>query len=99
MFPEGVFYDQEIEGYRTPKHNTFLHLINTEIASYKNKKKRQKEEIFNLSLSVRMKGLEPPRLSAPDPKSGAATNYATSAATIALAGTKIYYKFQKTRNY
>ncbi|GEM_PF-1920423 len=29
--------------------------------------------------SVRMKGLEPPRLSTPDPKSGAATNYATSA--------------------
>ena len=48
---------------------------------------------------VRLKGLEPPRLSAPDPKSGAATNYATSAATIALAGTKIYYKLQKTRDY
>ena len=30
-------------------------------------------------LFVRMKGLEPPRLSAPDPKSGAAANYATSA--------------------
>jgi hypothetical protein len=29
--------------------------------------------------SVRMKGLEPPRLAAPDPKSGAAANYATSA--------------------
>ena len=28
---------------------------------------------------VRTKGLEPPRLSAPDPKSGTATNYATSA--------------------
>lgn len=28
---------------------------------------------------VRMEGLEPPRLAAPDPKSGAATNYATSA--------------------
>ncbi len=28
---------------------------------------------------VRMEGLEPPRLTAPDPKSGAATNYATSA--------------------
>ena len=26
-----------------------------------------------------MEGLEPPRLAAPDPKSGAATNYATSA--------------------
>ena len=32
------------------------------------------EELF-----VRLKGLEPPRLSAPDPKSGAATNYATAA--------------------
>lgn len=30
-------------------------------------------------LMVRMEGLEPPRLAAPDPKSGAATNYATSA--------------------
>jgi hypothetical protein len=29
-----------------------------------------------------MKGLEPPRLSAPDPKSGAATNYATSALIV-----------------
>jgi hypothetical protein len=28
---------------------------------------------------VRMEGLEPPRLATPDPKSGAATNYATSA--------------------
>ena len=28
---------------------------------------------------VRMKGLEPPRLTAPDPKSGSATNYDTSA--------------------
>jgi hypothetical protein len=31
------------------------------------------------STSVRMEGLEPPRLSAPDPKSGTATNYATCA--------------------
>ena len=30
-------------------------------------------------LFVRLKGLEPPRLSSPDPKSGAATNYATAA--------------------
>ena len=28
---------------------------------------------------VRMKGLEPPRLAAPEPKSGASTNSATSA--------------------
>ena len=36
----------------------------------------------NIEGSVRMKGLEPPRLSAPDPKSGTATNYATSACSI-----------------
>ena len=30
-------------------------------------------------IKVRMKGLEPPRREAPDPKSGAAANYATSA--------------------
>ena len=34
--------------------------------------------------SVRMKGLEPPRLSAPDPKSGVATNYTTSASNKEL---------------
>jgi hypothetical protein len=33
----------------------------------------------NRKTMVRMKGLEPPRLTAPDPKSGAAANYATSA--------------------
>lgn len=38
--------------------------------------------------SVRMKGLEPPRLTAPDPKSGAATNYATSAFQAILPGCK-----------
>jgi hypothetical protein len=35
-------------------------------------------------IQVRKKGLEPPRLAAPDPKSGAATNYATSANKIGL---------------
>ena len=35
-----------------------------------------------------MKGLEPPRLSAPDPKSGAATNYATSALRNIQSGCK-----------
>src|SRR5690606_26248482 len=38
---------------------------------------------------VRKKGLEPPRLAAPDPKSGAATNYATSAVRILFCATKI----------
>jgi hypothetical protein len=40
-------------------------------------KKRPKD--FGPFLLVRMKGIEPPRLAAPDPKSGASTNFATSA--------------------
>ena len=41
--------------------------------------KNRKTYIFLFSYSVRVKGLEPPRLSALDPKSSAATNYATHA--------------------
>ena len=37
---------------------------------------------------VRMIGLEPTRLTAPDPKSGAATNYATGAAILSVSGCK-----------
>ncbi len=37
------------------------------------------EKLFDGFLSVRMKGLEPPRLAALDPKSSASTNSATSA--------------------
>ena len=40
-------------------------------------------ELFSQNY-VRMKGLEPPRLTAPDPKSGVATNYTTSADFIFL---------------
>ena len=43
---------------------------------------------------VRMKGLEPPRLSALDPKSNAATNYATSASERHLGVAKVILFFQ-----
>ena len=46
-------------------------------------KKAVGEDCFFV-LVVRMKGLEPPRREAPDPKSGAATNYATSASRSCL---------------
>ncbi len=39
---------------------------------------------------VRMKGLEPPRPKAQDPKSCAATNYATSAKNILRMGVQRY---------
>jgi hypothetical protein len=44
-----------------------------------------------------MKGLEPPRLSAPDPKSGAATSYATSACPEIRTGCK-YTNFAYTKS-
>ena len=47
VFPEGVFYDQKIKGYRTPKHNSFLHIINTEIASYRKEKRDKMEKLPN----------------------------------------------------
>jgi len=44
VFPEGVFYDQKIKDYRTPKHNPFFHVIGTEITSYKNEKSDKKKK-------------------------------------------------------
>ncbi len=43
------------------------------------------------ALFVRAKGLEPPRLSALDPKSSAATNYATPALVIGTAKVVIIF--------
>jgi len=39
----------------------------------------QKENIIHFSSLVRVKGLEPPRIAAPDPKSGVSTNSTTLA--------------------
>ena len=50
------------------------------IKLYKTKKSSTKSRAF-----VRMKGLEPPRLTALDPKSSAATNYATSAIAMQIS--------------
>ena len=42
---------------------------------------KKKERVDPLLLSVRLIGLEPTRITTPDPKSGASTNFATSAIT------------------
>ena len=61
---------------------------NTDIASLSTKRQKTIKAIHSDSLNykVRKKGLEPPRREAPDPKSGAATNYATSAFRIFRVG-------------
>ena len=54
--------------------------------------RKQKTQLFSW-VSVRAKGLEPPRLSALDPKSSAATNYATPAGPYwDCKGSDIFYK-------
>ena len=42
-------------------------------------RKGSQNQMIKRAFLVRMKGLEPIRLTAPDPKSGLATNYNTSA--------------------
>ena len=56
------------------KHFLFDSITET---TYKKRKRPHKMQPF--SLFVRMIGLEPTRLSSPDPKSGVATNYTTAA--------------------
>jgi hypothetical protein len=47
--------------------------------------RREEDMLFPFALfEVRAKGLEPPRIAPPDPKSGAAANYATPAAFIMI---------------
>ena len=48
---------------------------------------------------VRTKGLEPPRRETPDPKSGAATNYATRATLLSVSGCKDKEYFLSTKDF
>ena len=48
---------------------------------------------------VRMIGLEPTRLTTPDPKSGAATNYATRATLLSVSGCKDKEYFLSTKDF
>lgn len=50
-------------------------------------------------MCVRVIGLEPTRLTAPDPKSGAATNYATRATLLLVSGCKDKQYFLSTKDF
>ena len=56
-------------------------------------RKGSQNQMIKRAFLVRMKGLEPIRLTAPDPKSGLATNYNTSASEFQrTAKLHIYFK-------
>ena len=48
---------------------------------------------------VRVEGLEPPRLAAPEPKSGASTNFATPALKAKWGHNPIRLRLRKSRYY
>ena len=58
-------------------------------------------ELFS-QFNVRMKGLEPPRLTTPDPKSCVATNYTTSAkiffSLLVSANIKTFYRLKQKKS-
>ena len=77
MFYEKIEYDGK--NYRTKNYNQVLDLIYQQTSELRGEQKEKGESFSTLSNSVRIKGLEPPRLSASDPKSDVATNYTISA--------------------
>ncbi len=79
VFPEGIIYDKEKGAFRTPKVNAVFELMSSLTRVSDKKERQQKGSDSNLSPRVRVEGLEPPCLAAPDPKSGTSTNFATRA--------------------
>ena len=53
--------------------------LRVNILNFNSMEQKNPAKLTGFLTVVRKKGLEPPRREAPDPKSGAATNYATSA--------------------
>jgi len=45
MFPEGVYYDRENEGYRTQRVTGFFYPFQPDTALFRAKRKREKQSI------------------------------------------------------
>ncbi len=76
VYPDGIFWDKQIRNYRTEKRNRNSRL-NGQV--FNELRKRKSDLSTRRSRLVRAKGIEPIRLSAPDPKSGLSTNFNTPA--------------------
>jgi site-specific DNA recombinase len=94
VFPEGIVYDKKKGVFRTERVNSiFVEIARLTSVSGKNER-RQTGVDSRLSPSVRVEGLEPPSLAAPDPKSGVSTNFTTPA-----FGTANVYKSELKNHY
>jgi site-specific DNA recombinase len=79
VFPEGILYDRETADYRTERVNSVFELISCISEHLSSKEKGQFSNNSELSLSVRMKGLEPSHLAAHASETCVSTNFTTSA--------------------
>ncbi len=79
IFPKGIAYNKKNDTVLTNNINGLFLAISLISMDLVEKKESPYYENIKRAMLVRKKGLEPPRREAPDPKSGAATNYATSA--------------------
>ena len=80
MFPEKLTFDG-LE-YRTARVNEALTIMLLIFNKLNNKKKGTNHHFDDLSQKVRVIGLEPTHLAAPDPKSGVSTNFTTPAGIL-----------------
>ena len=71
--------DNNLAVYEVPHHKRFVKLLRTVEPKSADRRSIVRKEQIILSNLVRVEGLEPPRLAAPEPKSGASTNFATPA--------------------
>jgi site-specific DNA recombinase len=60
LFPEGIYFDQNLDHFRTSRANEVLGLITSLSEEYEQKKERQEDDNLNLSPSVARGGVEPP---------------------------------------
>jgi site-specific DNA recombinase len=59
MFPDGVYYDRENEGYRTTRVNGFFALSSQIQGFLAQKEKGKSDQNNHFSLSVVRRGIEP----------------------------------------
>ncbi len=79
LFPQGIAYDAKIDDYRTTYLNSIIGWNAQQAKVLAENKNGTNQNLIEKSRLVQVEGLEPTHLTASDPKSDAAANFATPA--------------------
>ena len=79
LFPQGIAYDSKNDNYRTTYLNSIISWNAQQAKVLAENKNGTNQNQFEKSRLVQVEGLEPTHLTASDPKSDAAANFATPA--------------------